>query len=51
MDCEFSDNIEIVTLMETRLENIIQIIAKDNVNNILIVMSWDFNKNIEHSIY
>lgn len=38
-------------MLQTKIENIIQIVAKDNTNNILIIMSWDFNQNSEHSMY
>ena len=38
-------------MMETKLKDVIQIIARDNNNNILIIMTWDFKHNIEHSMF
>lgn len=51
LNCQFVSTIQIVNMMETQIENVIQIIARDNINNILIIMSWDFSQNIEYSMY
>ena len=31
--------------------NLVQIIGRDNVKNILVILTWDFEKNMEFSIY
>ena len=47
----FLKNIEIFNVRSTESPNIIQLIAKDNRRNILIVLSWDFENNKEFSMY
>ncbi len=38
-------------MMSTSEEDVIQIIAKDNTENILIIMTYDFKRNMEVSMY
>ena len=48
-DIEFEKTVEICKLWQTSVEDTFQIVAKDNVKNVLIILTWDFNKNIEFS--
>lgn len=47
----FNKNFEIVRLRSICKENEIQIIAKDNIENIIIIVTWNFDKNIETSMF
>ena len=46
----FSTDIEIYKLRSTALKDVFQIIAKDELENILIVLTWDFKNNYEVSM-
>ena len=48
---DFSENVEIHKVVSTSSDNIVQIIAKDNIENILIVPTLDFSKNMEITMY
>ena len=47
----FNNNVEIFNVRTTCQPHIIQIIAKDNTDNILIILTWDFKDNTEISMY
>ena len=47
---DFDESIEIAKIWDTKLPNVLQIVAKDNKQNIFMVLTWDFDKNIEYSV-
>ena len=47
----FSSSIEIHNLRSTALPHLIQIIAKDGADGVLVVLTWDFEKNIEMAVW
>ena len=47
IDIGFSDYTEIVRVLDTFRPEVYQIIAKDHENHIFIVLTWDFEKNME----
>mgnify|MGYP000223325179 CR=1 FL=1 len=47
----FDKDIEIVKIWDTTTRYHLQIIAKHREKHILIVMVWDFNNNIEKSMF
>lgn len=51
IDVEFKPEVEIFRLMGTANPNHFQIIAKDIVNNLVIIMTWDIDKNMEINMY
>ena len=46
-DISFSDFTEIIRVLDTHNPNVFQIIAKDHEINVLIVLTWDFENNME----
>ena len=50
-DIPFGKDVEIFNVRSTSLEDVIQIIAKDNKQNILIILTWDFINSKELSMY
>ena len=51
INLDLSDDIEIIDVITTCEKNRLQIVAKDNKKNILIVFIWDFEKNKEITMY
>jgi hypothetical protein len=47
MNVEFSKSIQIIKIVETTRENILQIEAFDHEEKILSVITWDFDNNVE----
>ena len=47
----FSDDTEIIKLIETANKNFLQILAKNHQKNIIFIITWDFEQNIERSMY
>jgi hypothetical protein len=48
---EFSPSVEIVDILNTCVKYQLQIVAKDNDKNVLIIQTWDFNKKCEVSMF
>lgn len=46
----FSEDVEIYKLRSTSKNHIIQIIAKDEILNVVIILTWDFKHNKEVSM-
>ena len=42
---------ELFTIRPTSMDNVVQFIAKDNSENIIIILSWNVAKNMEVSMY
>jgi len=47
---DFDKTVEISKIWSTKLPNVLQIVAKDNVKDIFMILTWDFKKNIEVSM-
>jgi hypothetical protein len=47
---DFDETVEIAKILPTKLDKVLQIVAKDNKQNIFIILTWDFVKNIEVSV-
>ena len=47
IDVSFSDLTEIYRVLNTVDPNIYQIIARDHDQNVLLILTWDFKKNME----
>lgn len=43
LKCQFDKDVEIMRILATKEENVIQIVAKEISDNILVVLTWDFN--------
>ena len=46
-DIHFSDDTEIVRVVDTAYRDVFQIVAKDHDAAAFIVLTWDFKKNVE----
>ena len=44
-------SIEVINILPTCTENLFQILAKNQDEKIFLVCTWDFVKNIEHSMF
>lgn len=51
INCTLDDSVEIIKLIETGAPDCIQIVFNNYDKNIFTVLTWDFNLNIEKSIY
>lgn len=51
LEVEFSDAVEIQRVLRTLQDHILQIVATDQDEKIFIVMTWDFNDNLEITMY
>ena len=50
-DVQFSETIEISEIRSTKETNILQIVAKEEMKKILVILTWDFDKNMERSMF
>jgi hypothetical protein len=48
---DFGKNVEISKIVNTNPRHRIQIVAKDLVQNVLIIVTWDLESNTECSMY
>lgn len=48
---DFNEDTEFLAFLETQKVFFIQILAHDKKNNIFMIITWDFNKNIEESMF
>ena len=51
MNLTFSNDTEIIKLVETANKNCLQILAKNHQKNIIFIVTWDFEQNIEKNMY
>ena len=47
MRVKFSKNVEILNIIETAVQNHLQIIAFDHEQSIYFILTWNFNSNVE----
>jgi len=47
----FEKDVEISKILSTSIYHHIQIVAKDAVNNVMIIVTWDCDNNIEASMF
>jgi hypothetical protein len=47
MNAYFSDNNEVMKVIETLNKNWLQIKLRDQIDGIITVMTWDFDNNME----
>ena len=47
----FNANVEIYQMRKTTQENIVQVVTKNGFFDELTILTWDFNKDIERSIF
>lgn len=50
MNAYFSSGCEVIKVIETAKKNWLQIMTKDHEEDILTVVTWDFDNNMEQSI-
>ena len=50
MNAYFSNGCEVIKVIETANKNWLQIMTKDHEEDILTVVTWDFDNNMEQSI-
>lgn len=50
MNAYFSNGCEVIKVIETAKKNWLQIMTKDHEEDILTVVTWDFDNNMEQSI-
>lgn len=48
---DFDRGVDIEKIYETSKRNWLQIIARETVRNVLIVLTWDFEENMEASMF